>query len=95
MVHLTEHPHLGHTLESRMPTKTPRGEELTPEQQWTTQARHHRRLRIEPVNSRVKWCRIVKDPIRLWQEGSREVVMAICCALHNVRVRRTPGRPML
>jgi hypothetical protein len=43
MVHLTEHPHLGHTLESRMPTKTPRGEELTPEQQRTTQARHHRR----------------------------------------------------
>ena len=95
MVHLTEHPHLRHTLESRMPTKTPRGEELTPEQQRTTQARHHRRLRIEPVNSRVKRCRIVKDPIRLWQEGIREVVVAICCALHNVRVRRTPGRPML
>jgi hypothetical protein len=48
-----------------MPTKKPRGQELTREQQRANQALHHRRLRIEPVNSSVKRCRIVKDRIRL------------------------------
>ena len=58
--------------------------------QVANQARHHRRLRIEHVNSSVKRCRIVKDRIRLWKEGVRDVVMEICCALHNFRVRLTP-----
>ena len=44
------------------------------------------RLRIEHVNSSVKRCRIVKDRIRLWKEGVRDLVMEICCALHNFRV---------
>src|SRR6266446_9731773 len=48
-----------------MPTKKPRGQELTLEQQLANQALHHRRLRIEHVNSRVKRCRVVKDRIRL------------------------------
>jgi hypothetical protein len=48
-----------------MPTKTPRGGELTVEAQHANQALHQRRLRIEHVNSRVKRCRIVKDRIRL------------------------------
>jgi hypothetical protein len=52
-----------------MPTKKPRGQELTREQQWTNQILHQRRLRIEHVNSSVKRCRIVKDRIRLWEGG--------------------------
>ena len=48
------------------------------------------RLRIEHVNSRVKRCRMVKDRIRLWKKGVRDVVMEICCALHNFRVRLSP-----
>ena len=56
-----------------MPTKKPRGEELTREQQRANQALHHRRLRIEHVNSSVKRCRIVKDRIRLWKEGVRDL----------------------
>src|SRR6266487_1481592 len=32
--------------------------------------------------------------IRLWKEGGRDVVMEICCALHNFRVRLTPWQPM-
>jgi hypothetical protein len=54
-----------------------------------------RRLRIEHVNSSVKRCRIVKDRIRLWKEGVRDLVMELCCALHNFRVRLTPWRPMI
>jgi hypothetical protein len=33
--------------------------------------------------------------IRLWKEGGRDVVMEICCALHNFRVRLTPWQPMV
>src|SRR5712691_2398969 len=52
-------------VEILMPTKKPRGQELTREQQLTNQALHQRRLRIEHVNSSVKRCRIVKDRVRL------------------------------
>jgi hypothetical protein len=78
-----------------MPTKQPRGEHLTLAQHRANQALPQRRLRIEHVNSRVKRCRIVKDRLRLWKEGVRALVMALCCALHNVRVRLTPWQPMM
>jgi hypothetical protein len=52
-----------------------------------------RRLRIAHVNSSVKRCRIVKDRIRLWKEAIRALAMALCCALHNVRVRLPPWQP--
>ena len=81
-------------VEILVPMKKPRGK-LTLEQQRANQALHHRRLRIEHVNSSVKRCRIVKDRIRLWKEGVRDVVMEICCALHNFRVRLTPWQPMV
>jgi hypothetical protein len=78
-----------------MPTKKPRGQEFTWEQQVANQALNQRRLRIEHVHSSVKRCRIVKDRIRLWQQGIRDLVMELCCALHNFRVRLTPWQPMV
>ncbi len=82
-------------VEILMPTKTPRGRELTLEEKLANQALHHRRLRIEHVNSSVKRCRIVKDRIRLWKAGVRDLVMELCCALHNFRVRLAPWQPMV
>src|SRR5262250_3174158 len=82
-------------VEILMPTKTPRGQELTLEQQLANQALHDRRLRIEHVNSSVKRCRIVKDRLRLWKAGVRDLVMEVCCALHNFRVRLNPWLPMI
>jgi len=82
-------------VEILMPTKKPRGQELTLEQQRANQALHHRRLRIEHVNSSVKRCRVVKDRIRLWKEGVRDLVMELCCALHNFRVRLMPWQPII
>ncbi len=81
-------------VEILMPRKKPRGEERTVEQQPANQALHQRRLRIEHVNSSVKRCRIVKDRIRLWKAGVRDLVMELCGALHNFRVRLTPWQPM-
>jgi hypothetical protein len=77
-----------------MPTKKPRGQELTLEQQATNQALHYRRRRIEHVHSSAKRCRIIKDRIRLWKEAIRDLVMELCCALHNFRIRLTPWQPM-
>jgi hypothetical protein len=82
-------------VEILMPTKKPCGQELPLAQQRANQALHHRRLRIEHVNSSVKRCRIVKDRIRLWKDGVRDLVMELCCALHNFRVRLTPWQPMV
>ena len=81
-------------VELLMPTKKPRGQELPLEEQRANQALHQRRLRIEHVNSSVKRCRIVKDRTRLWKDGVRDLVMELCCALHNFRVRLTPWQPM-
>ena len=44
--------------------------------------------------NRVKRCRIVKDRIRLWKESFRDLVMELCCALHNFRVHLMPWQPM-
>jgi hypothetical protein len=82
-------------VEVLMPTKKLPGQALTLEQQLANQALHQRRLRIEHVNSSVKRCRLVKDRIRLWKAGIRDVVMALCCALHHFRVRLTPWQPMV
>jgi hypothetical protein len=82
-------------VEILMPTKKPRGQELTREQQRTNQALYGRRLRIEHVHSRVKRWRIVKDRLRLWKQGIRDLVMALCYALHNFQVRLTPCQPIV
>ena len=78
-----------------MPTKKPRNQALSLEEKLANQALHYRRLRIEHVNSSVKRCRIVKDRLRLWKTGIRDLVMELCCALHNFRVRLTPWQPMI
>jgi hypothetical protein len=78
-----------------MPAKKPRDQELTPEQQGAHHALPQRRLRIAHVHRSVKRCRIVKDRIRLWKDGVRDLVMELCCALHNFRVRLTPWQPMI
>ena len=77
------------------PFKKPRGGSLTDEQKAFNQQLARRRVRIEHVNSSVKRCRIVKDTIRLFREGVRDMVAEICCALHNFRVRLTPWKPIV
>ena len=82
-------------VEILRPTRKPRGQELTWEQHVANQALNQRRLRIEHGNSSVKRCRIVKDRLRLWKQGVRDLVMELCCALHNFRVRITPWQPIV
>ncbi len=82
-------------VEVLTPMRKLRGRELPLEQELANQALHYRRRRIEHVNSSVKRCRIVKDRLRLWKPGIRDLVMELCCALHNFRVRLNPWLPMI
>lgn len=77
-------------VEFLMPPKKPHGGDLTLEQALANEALHQQRLRIEHGHSSVKRCRIVKDRLRLWKEGIHDLVMDVCCALHNFRVRLPP-----
>ena len=78
-----------------MPTRKPRGRPLTRAQKAANRRIARRRVRIEPVNSRVTRCRLVHDTSRLRKAGVRERVMEICGALHHFRVRLTPWQPMV
>ncbi|RPJ18949.1 MAG: hypothetical protein EHM33_31100 [Chloroflexi bacterium] len=82
-------------VEIIMPTRKPRGRALTRAQKAANRRIARRRVRIEHVNSRVKRCRIVHDTCRLRKAGVRDLVMEICCALHNFRVRLMPWQPMV
>ncbi len=44
------------------------------------------RVVVEHVIAGVKRCRMVRDVLRLTQEGMSDVVMEIACGLHNLRV---------
>jgi hypothetical protein len=73
------------------PRKKPRGQELTRAQKAKNRRLARRRVRIEHVNSSIKRCRMLKETIRVWKAGIRDMVMEIGCALHNFRVRLTPS----
>jgi DDE superfamily endonuclease len=82
-------------VEMIMPTKKPRGRALTRAQKVANRRIARRRVRIEHVHSRVKRCRMVHDTNRLRKAGVRDLIMEVCCALHNFRVRLTPWQPMV
>jgi hypothetical protein len=77
-------------VEIIQPIKKPRGKALTRAQKEGNRKISRRRVRIEHVNSSIKRCRMLKETVRLWKAGVRDMVMEIGCALHNLRVRLTP-----
>ena len=48
------------------------------------------RVRIEHAIGSVKRYRIVKDKSRNWKPGFRDLVVDICCGLHNFRLNFRP-----
>jgi hypothetical protein len=82
-------------VEIIMPTRKPRGRALTHAQKTANRRIARRRVRIEHVNSSVKRCHIVHDTSRLRKAGICYLVMEVCRALHNFRVRLTPWQPMI
>jgi DDE superfamily endonuclease len=82
-------------VEIIMPTRKPRGRKLTRAHKAANRRIARRRGRIEHVHSSVKRCRIVHDICRLRKAGVRDMIMEVCCALHNFRVRLTPWQLMV
>ena len=78
-----------------MPTRKPRGRQLTRAQKAANRRIARRRVGIEHVNSRVKRCRMVHETCRVRKAGIRDLIMEVCCALQNFRVRLTPWQPMV
>jgi hypothetical protein len=72
------------------PKKKPRGKELTPEDKEDNRLISKIRIRIEHAIGGVKRYRIVKDKIRNWKKGFRDMVMETCCGLHNFRLNFRP-----
>jgi DDE superfamily endonuclease len=79
---------------TQTPAKKPQGGELTAEQKQANHVLSHSRIGIEHVNSSVKRCRILKDVCRLLRNGCRDLLMEVCCALHNFRLRLDPWLPL-
>lgn len=72
------------------PKKKPRGGELSPDEKEDNRLISTIRIRVEHVIGGVKRYRIVKDKIRNWKKGFRDMVMETCCGLHNFRLNFRP-----
>ncbi len=70
----------------QMPYKKPRTKELTEAQKLQNKQKAAVRVKIEHIIGKVKVYRIVKDTIRLWKPGIKDLVMEIACALHNFKL---------
>ncbi len=72
------------------PKKKPRGGELTPDEKAENRRISGIRIRVEHAIGGVKRYRIVKDKLRNWKSGFRDLVMETCCGLHNFRLNFRP-----
>lgn len=72
------------------PKKKPRGKDLTPDEKEANRLISKIRIRVEHAIGGVKRYRIVKDKIRNWKKGFRDMVMETCCGLHNFRLDFRP-----
>jgi hypothetical protein len=80
---------LGHTPEDvtvMMPTKKPKGGDLTDEQQQQNRMMSSYRVVVEHAICGVKLYRIVKERVRCTKFGFEDTVMRIACGLHNLRI---------
>lgn len=72
------------------PKKKPRGKELSAWDKQSNQSISCLRIRIEHAIGGVKRYRIVKEKLRNWKKGVRDLVLETCCGLHNFRLAFRP-----
>jgi len=70
----------------KMPTKKPKGKELSEEQKETNRSISSVRVKVEHAIGGAKICRIVKDRFRCHKFGFDDLVMELACGLHNLRI---------
>lgn len=69
-----------------MPTKKPKGKQLTDIQKQENRKISSFRILVEHAIGGVKKCRIVKERFRCRKFGFDDLVMLIACGLHNFRI---------
>jgi len=69
-----------------MPQRKPRTKELSDEQKAANKLKAAERVKVEHAIGGVKILRIVKDRIRLWKKGIKDLVMELACAIHNFKI---------
>ena len=72
------------------PKKKPRGKVLSDLEKHINQWISSLRMRVEHAIGGVKRYRIVKDKVRNWKMGFRDLVFETCCGLHNFRLEFRP-----
>jgi hypothetical protein len=70
----------------KMPTKKPKGKQLTDIQKDENKKISSFRILVEHAIGGVKKCRIVKERFRCRKFGFDDLVMLIACGLHNFRI---------
>ena len=78
--------HLPDGIIVKMPTKKPKGKELTEEQKETNRSISSFRVLVEHAIGGAKRCRIVKDGFRCHKFGFDDLVMELACGPHNLRI---------
>ena len=77
-------------VEILRPFKKRKGSDLTLYQKTWNRIISSTRVGVEHVIRSMKRCRVVQDTIRLVIDGVEDLVMEICCGLHNFRLRVDP-----
>ena len=80
---------IGHNPENvsvKMPTKKPKGKQLSEAQKKENNEISSFRILVEHAIGGIKKCRIVKERIRCRKFGFDDLVMLIACGLHNFRI---------
>jgi hypothetical protein len=72
------------------PTKQPKGGELSDVDTVINRLIAGLRIRVEHAIGGVKRYRIIKDTLRNWKPGFRDLVFETCCGLHNFRLNFRP-----
>ena len=76
------------------PIKKKKGEELSQNDKKYNKSLSKFRVYVEHAISGIKRLRIVKDCLRNWSKGIRDLVMETACALHNFRIMLRKPRKM-
>ena len=77
----------GDDIQVIMPTKKPKGKELTNHQKEENKKISQLIVKVEHVMSGIKRLRIIKDKIRLKGYKTRYLIMEIAFAIHNFRLK--------
>ena len=70
----------------QMPHKKPRTRDLTEGQKQQNKQKASMRVKVEHCIGRVKIYRVLKDRIRMYKQGIKDLVMELGCGLNNFKL---------